>query len=393
MRIIVHDFAGHPFQVELSRSLARRGHQVLHLYSGSIVTPQGALAKRPEDPDTFQIEPILLAEKVDKSKILKRRKVDLEHGRRTVARMEAYKPEVVLSANTPLDAQKLMLDYAHSHGVHFAFWVQDLIGQAIKRLMAVKYLGLGWLAGSYYANLENRLLAESDKIVVISEDFRPFLPKAVQNTPRVHVVENWAPLDEMPLRERVNPWSEAHGFSDGLNFIYSGTLGMKHNPELLVQLAVELTGKGRMIVVTEGQSVEFLKRRMLELGLENLHLLPFQPFDVLPEMLASADVLVAVLEADAGVFSVPSKVLTYLCAGKPLLLAIPLENLAARIATQTGAGLVVSPDDAEGFIANARTLAGDESKRSQMGQAGRAYAEKTFSIETITDKFERILKV
>src|SRR5690606_16872473 len=26
MRILVHDFAGHPFQVQLSRSLARRGH-------------------------------------------------------------------------------------------------------------------------------------------------------------------------------------------------------------------------------------------------------------------------------------------------------------------------------------------------------------------------------
>ena len=35
MKIIVHDYAGHPFQVQLSRRLASRGHEVLHLYCAS----------------------------------------------------------------------------------------------------------------------------------------------------------------------------------------------------------------------------------------------------------------------------------------------------------------------------------------------------------------------
>ena len=42
MRIVVHDYAGHPNQVYLSRELARRGHQVLHLYAGSFETPRAA---------------------------------------------------------------------------------------------------------------------------------------------------------------------------------------------------------------------------------------------------------------------------------------------------------------------------------------------------------------
>lgn len=392
MRIVVHDYSGHPFQVELSRSLARRGHQVLHLYSGSFLTPQGALAKRPDDPETFQVEPITLDEKVDKSNVLKRRKADFEHGKRVVQRLQSYKPEVVLSANTPLDGQKLMLEWSQSNGVQFVFWVQDLIGQAVKRLMSGKWAGLGSLAGSYYVNLENRLLEKSNKVVVISEDFRPYLPKSIQNTAKVHVVENWAPLGDMPVRDRVNSWGEANGFSDGLNFLYSGTLGMKHNPELLVQIASKLAGKARMVVVSEGQSIEYLKKRMLELQLNNLHILPFQPFDVLPDMLASADVLCAVLEADAGVFSVPSKVLTYLCAGKPMLLAVPSENLAARIVSSNQAGVVVNPDDEAGFVAGAEKLANDEIARISMGQAARRYAEATFDIEAITNKFEPILK-
>ena len=40
-------------------------------------------------------------------------------------------------------------------------------------------------------------------------------------------------------------------------------------------------------------------------------LLPFQPYDSLPDMLGAADVAIALLEPEAGIFSVPSKVLSY----------------------------------------------------------------------------------
>ena len=45
-------------------------------------------------------------------------------------------------------------------------------------------------------------------------------------------------------------------------------------------------------------------------------------------MLAAADVLLVLLDASARTFSVPSKVLMYLCAGRPILGgAMPLDNL------------------------------------------------------------------
>lgn len=392
MRIVVHDYSGHAFPVQLSRSLAQRGHQVLHLYSGSFTTPQGPLQKRPDDPENFQSEAVLLAERVDKKNLAKRRAADIEHGRKVAARVASFKPEVVLSGNTGPDVQRPILEQTHAIGAKFVFWVQDLVGQAVMRLVGDRWLGVGKAIGAYYINLENRLLSQSDKVVVIAEDFRPHLPADIRNSGRVEVVENWALIDEIPLLPRDNAWAGENGFLDGLNFVYSGTLGMKHNPELLVKLAETLKGKGRMIVISEGASVEFLKSREIELGLDNLHLLPFQPFGRMPEVLAAADVLVAILEPDAGVFSVPSKVLTYLCAQRPLLLAVPPENLAARIVSGSGAGFVSPPDDVDAFVSNATTLANDAGLRGKMGAAARSYAEKTFDIDRITGEFERILK-
>jgi len=108
--------------------------------------------------------------------------------------------------------------------------------------------------------------------------------------------------------------------------------------------------------------------------------------------LGSADVLVAILEPDAGVFCVPSKVLSYLCAGRPVLLAVPAENLVSRIVVEHDAGLVVEPTDLAGFRAAALRLAESPQLREQAGAAARHYAESHFDIDHIADRFERILR-
>jgi glycosyltransferase involved in cell wall biosynthesis len=102
-------------------------------------------------------------------------------------------------------------------------------------------------------------------------------------------------------------------------------------------------------------------------------------------------VLVAILEPDAANFSVPSKVLSYLCAARPVLAAIPSTNLASRVITKAEAGLVVDPADEGGFLAAAARLHGDSALRETLGKAGRRYAEGNFSIGPIADRFERLL--
>ena len=110
----------------------------------------------------------------------------------------------------------------------------------------------------------------------------------------------------------------------------------------------------------------------------------------MPEVLASGDVLCAVLEEDAGVFSVPSKVLTYLCAARPLLLAVPQVNLAARIIHQQKAGLTVPPADVPAFLEAAEQLRSNPHLAARCAANGREYAENNFKIEDIAVTFENI---
>ena len=394
MKIIVHDYAGHPFQVQLSRHLAARGHEVLHLYCGSTHTPRGELERRADDPPGFEIRSISLAAMISKKDFVRRFFAEANYAEKLVAACAGYRPEVILSGNTPSLPQNRLAHWCRKNRVRLVSWVQDIYGLAAYRLLVRKLPGLGHLVGKYFIALDKSAFRNSDAIVVISEDFTDVLAGWGIDRNRIHTIHNWAPLEGLPVRPRDNDWSRAQGLGAGLRFVYTGTLAMKHNPALLLELAKTLQEKslGELIVVSEGPGVEWLAQQAAAENVASLKRLGFQPFEVLPDVLGSADVLVAILEPDAGVFCVPSKVLSYLCAGRPVLLAVPAENLVSRIVEEQGAGLVVEPTDLAGFRAAALQLAELPALREKAGAAARRYAESHFDVEQVTDRFEQVLR-
>jgi glycosyltransferase involved in cell wall biosynthesis len=244
----------------------------------------------------------------------------------------------------------------------------------------------GHLVAAYYRALEFRMLRTSDGVVAITADFVPILEARDVAKDRIEVIENWAPLDELPLLERDNPWVRENMPDDGLRFVYSGTLGYKHNPDHLLALATAMPD-AQVYVFSEGEAAESLARKAQASQTTNLSVRPWVPFSDLPAMLAGADVFVAVIEAEAGVYSVPSKILTYLAVGRPILASVPRENLAAKLLTTREAGFVAEPNDTAALIDAARALAADGTLRERLGRNGRHYATEAFEVTRIGDRF------
>ncbi len=395
MHVLVHDYGGHAFIVQLSRALARRGHRVSHLYNASNpTTPKGGLEPRDGDPDDLSIEGIALPKPVDKRAFVERWRLERLYGRKLRARIASLQPDIALCANAPLDAVRALDGACRAVGTPWIFWLQDLVGEATDRVLRQKLGLVGALIGTHYKRIEGKLLAQSAAVVGITEDFRaPALAAGVPEGNYV-TIPNWAPLDEVRPRPKDNLWSQAAGLEYKLVFLYSGTLGFKHNPGLLLALAKAFADDPDVAVVvnSQGAPADWLRAQAQSAGLHNLRVNPFQPYELMSDVLASADVLVSILEPDAGVYSVPSKVLSYHCAGRAMLLGVPEDNLAARIVTGEGTGLVADPRDEAAFLAAARQLREDHAGRQAMAARARAYAERTFALEAITDQFEALLR-
>src|SRR5262245_46232884 len=175
MKILVHDYVGHPFQVQLSRELAGRGHEVLHLYCSSFVTPRGELERRDDDPSGFQVRGIGLSAIIPKTNFLRRFKLETEYAGALTEACEQFQPEVVLSANTPSIVQHRLASWCELHRVRLVSWIQDIYGLAAYRLLGRKLPVIGHLVGQYFIALDKKSARRSDAIVVITADFTKVL--------------------------------------------------------------------------------------------------------------------------------------------------------------------------------------------------------------------------
>ena len=267
---------------------------------------------------------------------------------------------------------------------------KDFYSIAATSILKKKLLFLGAIVGKYYQFLERRQMQRSDHIIHITEKFCNQTDKWNIDRSKISVIPNWGALNEIKVTSKLNSWSKKNNLDETKDrVIYSGTMALKHNPALIEELAKN-NSDIEILVIGSGVGIEYLKK--ISSHQSNIKILPLQPFTEFDMVLGSGDVLIAVIEEDAGKFSVPSKILSYMCAGKPIVLAAPSENLASQIISQSHSGVVVDSIDKEGFSKAVYELITDKIRSDTMGRNARKYAEKNFNIKTITDSFESIFQ-
>lgn len=344
--------------------------------------------------ENFTVDSVSLHRPFTRYNYLRRWRDEREHGRRVAQQVREFHPDFVLSANTPLDAQKFILSASREVGAKFIFWMQDAIGLATKNTLSSSIPLIGNLIGDHYIHLEKSLISASDNVVVISDNFLDYLHEWGIDLERIRVIPNWAPLDEILVLPKDNPWAISQNLTDKFVFLYSGVLGLKHDSRLFLELAQSFSQDPEVciVVVAEGPFAEKLASESKSNNLTNLITLPYQPAEAFPEMLASGDVLMTILRADASVYSVPSKVYAYMCAARPQLLSISPENPIAKLVLEHKMGMVSAPGDIDTWVKNAHTLYLNQYNNQQMGINARAFAEEHFNIDRVANEFEALMQ-
>ncbi|MDQ8208219.1 glycosyltransferase family 4 protein [Coraliomargarita sp. SDUM461003] len=394
MKIFFHDFGDYPLFFSFTAELARRHEHVTHAYvellsvdrSGSLAVSEPCYeVKRLQMPGDYQAV---------KYSFFKRFNLEARYARVAATAVVEAEPDLVLSANAPTHVQSALQQAARESGARFICWTQDFYCEAVRSILHKKFGPLGGLIGNVFHFWERRQIRQCDGVLVITEGFRQQLHEWGYPDDQVEVMANWAPIESLPVLAQENDWSREHGLVGKFCFLYSGTMGLKHNPELLLQCAERYARDPsvRIVVVAEGTGADYLREQLTRPELNGcLIVLPMQAAARVPEVLATASVLIATLEPEASHICVPSKVLTYLCAARPLLLSVADKNLAAETVRTGQAGFTAAPDRADLFMSAADRLRQDEALCRELGANARRYAEASFQIERIVDQFERFM--
>lgn len=376
-RIVLNDFAGHAFTLDLADALHDAGLEVRYAYCRSNSTPHADF-----DQSKVDVTPISSGASFEKYGVLKRLLAELRYGFGSARHAIRNRPDTVVANNMPLGSLAVIWLAARITRSHYVVWLQDLTSGLVAGVA-----GEASLIARLTLRVERFLLRRADRLITISEALADESRSFGVKPERIAVLPNWPALRLLPVTPKDNPWSRQHGIGDKPVLLYSGTLAKKHSPGHLVALADQFPDV-EVVVITEGDGVNAINELTAQQPRPNLRLLGYQPFHELHNVLASADVLVVLLNHSASRYSVPSKVMSYLCAGRAILGSIPSDNDAARIIDdQARAGITVDPDDMAGFLEAAAHLLADPDHRDKLGASAREFAEYEFGRETVRDRF------
>jgi colanic acid biosynthesis glycosyl transferase WcaI len=285
-----------------------------------------------------------------------------------------------------------------------AFWAKAVRGarillnvQDIHPDLAIESGILKNPAGIRFAKaLERWVYGLSDRIAVISDGFARNLRGKGVPSGKLAVLPNWVDTDFLRPGPKDNPVARRHGLRDRFVVMYSGTLSISSNRALerVLEAARLLADDPDIlfVIVGEGLKKEALRKKSASLGLENAVFLPFQPYRELPDLLASSDVLLVPLDKDKSELSVPSKLYTFMAAGRPILgLAAPDSDVAVLL-REKDCGLAVPPDEAAAVADAVRSLKRSPSRRSVLGANARDYVLRHFAKDKILRSYDELLK-
>lgn len=284
-------------------------------------------------------------------------------------------------------------------GIPFVYNLQDIFPDSLFNNGLANKGGLLWKIGRV---IENFTYKHADKIIVISEDFKKNIMAKGVPEDKIVVVYNWVDQNAVvDVKREENKLFDKYGLDKEKFYVaYSGNIGLSQNLEMLLAVAEEFLLRHaqepkfadiHFVLVGEGAALENVKRTVAEKKLENVHLLPFQPYEDISHVFSLGDVSLVISKPGTGAASVPSKTWSIMSASRPVLANFD-ENELKSIVEQNECGIFTKAGDKDAFKEAILKLYNDRDLCKEYGKNGRKFVMENLTREIGTSKYVEVIK-
>jgi len=390
LKIHVHDFSGHPFQFELSETLAALGNEVLHSYCQDFETGKFAQSRALSSLN-LKISPIAIKSSFPKYSYLQRLIYEVKFACELKKVHKTSNADLIVVSNLPLFSAFIF--YLLSKNEKKILWHQDIYSVAISKLLFQNRVIIKKMASALLQYLEKSVVLKSDFVVSITENFL----KQYQNwripKRKLVVIENWASTrDFYPIEHSDQILDQDDNLARPERLIYAGSLGLKHNIDLLLNLERELNKESirfEVQVITSKASVEIINNSKSQHQQISAH--EFVPLEELAQLFSFSQWGIVLLEDNASSFCVPSKTLSYIGCGLPVLGLMSRENPAAKLIEECG-GFVLEPSEIGVFKASKLIKNIEPHELLEIREASLKYRNKNFNVIGKAEAFLEVFR-
>jgi colanic acid biosynthesis glycosyl transferase WcaI len=241
--------------------------------------------------------------------------------------------------------------------------------------------------------IEEFVYWKADKVVCLCQAFIEKLTERGIGQGNLRLIPDWGDT------QRVYPIAEAAAFrsTNGISkntflVMHTGNMGKKQDLLNVVRAAERSKDVTDLmwLLVGQGEERPLIEEAISQRKLKNIRLLPLQPVEGLAEMYSSADVLLLNQKAAVADSVIPSKLLTYMAAGRVVLATVSDKSESARYVKQAQCGLIFPPEDPKALVEAALSLRADPALRERLGANGRAYVQQHFTKDKVLQEYDRL---
>jgi len=304
-----------------------------------------------------------------------------------IAGLSVHKVDLVWGTSPPIFQGLTAWLLARLKGVPFLFEVRDLWPEfaiAVEVLTNQTLIRLSlWL--------ESFLYRHADRVITNSPGYETHVRQ--RGARYVELVPNGADPAMFDPLDKGETFRNLYHLNDKYVVLYAGAHGMSNDLGVLLESASLLSDLPgiQIVLLGDGKEKANLQAQADALNLSNISFIASVPKDEIAGAMAAADACVAILKpVQAYKTTYPNKVFDYMCAGRPVVLAI--DGVIREVVEAGDCGIFAAPGDPAALAQAVRSLAGNPQRSREMGLNGRRYIEANFNRPLLAEKLALLME-
>ncbi len=297
----------------------------------------------------------------------------------------------VIVHSPPLPLAIAAARLARGYGARFIANIHDIFPQNAVDLVS------GWqkpLIRFFFGGMERRVYAAADTIIVPSENHARYL-REKRGVPggKAKIIPHWidpTPFDTAPKDNRFRSLWDLEG---AFVFFFGGVLGPSQGLDMVLDAAESFRAVPGVtfLFVGDGTDRPRLEALAREKKLGNVLFKPFVSAREYPALVKEMDVCIATLTSKNTTPAVPAKLMGYMAAARPVVLAVHTESDALRIVCEAKCGFTAVSDDRTAVVKAFRAAYDARATLTTLGENGRRYLGEHFSKEKLVAEWDQTL--
>jgi colanic acid biosynthesis glycosyl transferase WcaI len=300
-----------------------------------------------------------------------------------LAMASAPRPDVIYANTWPIFAAGIVSWLAKLRKIPVVLSIQDVYPES---LISLKKLSPRTRVARLLRWLDATIARFASAIVVISERSEEiyWLDRGIARE-KIHRIANWRPSEDQPTAERAQQQRRLWGMAtDVFLIVFAGNIAAACGIESVITVVSGLDASLLVQLVIAGSGSALESCRSIADQCEGKGITftgPFATRETL-SILNAAEILILPTLGDQSLVCMPSKMISYMMSGRPVLAIAHPESDLAKLVNASGCGWVAEPGAHEALANQIIAVAAlDRLELTRIGSLGRQYALTHFSAE------------